>query len=340
MARLDELRLMAKVARLYYERGLRQTDIADQLDLSQATISRLLKRAQQEEIVRISVSAPLGAYTQLEDALETAFGLKEAIVVDCVSNGDLILPDIGSAAAYYLETTLKQDEVIGISSWSSALLATVDAMRPLPRPIGAQVIQILGGVGNPAAEHHAVHLVRRLAVLVQGEAVFLPAPGIAGSAKTQRVYLQDQYVRQTTAQFETVTLALVGIGSVEPSGLLATSGNVFSPQELDTLREQGAVGDICLRFYDANGTPIQTSLNDRVIGMELEQLRQRRRCVGIAGGKRKLPAIRGALKGHLINVLITDLVTAQSLLAPPSELDGDTSDDHGPLSRQSGVKPT
>jgi DNA-binding transcriptional regulator LsrR (DeoR family) len=339
MARVDELRLMAKVARLYYERGLRQTDIADQLDLSQATVSRLLKRAQQEEIVRISVSAPLGAYTQLEDALEIAFGLKEAIVVDCIPNDDLDLPDIGSAAAYYLETTLKQNEVIGISSWSSALLATVDAMRPLPRQIGVQVIQILGGVGNPAAEHHAVHLVRRLAVLVQGEAVFLPAPGVVGSAKTQRVYLQDQYVRQTIAQFEKVTLALVGIGSVEPSGLLATSGNVFSPQELDTLREQGAVGDICLRFFDANGAPIQTPLDDRVIGMELDQLRKCRRCVGIAGGKRKLPAIRGALKGHLINVLITDLVTAKTLLTPQTEFGGDTPDDHRPLGVETGIRP-
>src|SRR5215510_15162312 len=147
MARVDELRLMAKVARLYYERGLKQTDIADQLDISQATISRLLKRAQQEEIVRISINVPTGAYAELEDGLERAYGLKEAIVVDSVPNDDQLLRDIGSAAAYYLETTHKQDEVIGISSWSSSLLATVEAMHPLPRPLGAKVIQILGGVG-------------------------------------------------------------------------------------------------------------------------------------------------------------------------------------------------
>jgi DNA-binding transcriptional regulator LsrR (DeoR family) len=317
MARVDELRLMAKVARLYYERGLRQVDIADQLDISQATISRLLKRAQQEEIVRISVSVPVGAYAQLEDSLEATYGLKSAIVVDCVLDDDQDLRDIGSAAAYYLETTLKPNEVIGISSWSSALLATVEAMRPFHHQMGARVIQILGGIGDPAAENHAVHLVRRLAFLVQGEAVFLPAPGIAGSAETRRIYLQDQYVHQAIAQFEGVTLALVGIGSVEPSKLLASSGNVFSSQELDALRAQGAVGDICLRFFDARGTPLQTPANDRVIGMELDQLRQVRRCVGIAGGKRKLAAIRGALRGHWINVLITDLATAQALLVQP-----------------------
>src|SRR5262249_15261641 len=288
---------------------------ADQLDISQATISRLLKRAQQEEIVRISINVPTGAYAELEDGLEGTYGLKEAIVVDSVPNDDQILRDIGSAAAYYLETTLKQDEVIGISSWSSSLLATVEAMHPLPRPLGAKVIQILGGVGNPTAEQHAVNLVRKLAVLVQGQATLLPAPGVTGSAETLRIYLQDQYVHHAMVQFDSVTIALVGIGSVEPSRLLANSGNVFSPLELDTLRQQGAVGDICLRFFDANGTPVQTPLNDRVIGMDLSQLRQVRRSVGVAGGQRKLAAIHGAIQGHLINVLITDSYTAQALLA-------------------------
>lgn len=314
MARVDELRLMAKVARLYYERGLRQTDIAEQLDISQATISRLLKRALQEEIVRISISTPLSAYTELEDKLETTYGLKEAIVVDCVANDDQILRDLGAAAAYYLETTLKPNEVIGLSSWSATLLATVAAMRPLPRQIGAQVVQILGGVGNPSAEHHAVHLVSNLAALVQGTAHFLPAPGVVGSAETRQIYLQDQYVREAVERFERVTLALVGIGSMEPSRLLASSGNVFSPEELDVLRAQGAVGDICLRFFDGTGLPLQTPANDRVIGMHLEQLHRVRRSVGVAGGQRKLAAIRGAIRGRLINVLITDLYTAQALL--------------------------
>ena len=314
MARIDELRLMAKVARLYYERHLRQTDIADQLDISQATISRLLKRAEEEGIVRISVNVPVGAHAGLEDSLEAAYGLKEAIIVDTISNDDQILRDIGAAAGYYLETTLKQGEIIGISSWSSTLLAMVDAMHPMTRQMGAQVVQILGGVGNPAAENHASQLVRRLAMLVQGEAVFLPAPGITGSAETRRLYLQDQYVNNAVRQFERVTLALVGIGSVEPSRLLVSSGNVFSPEELDTLRAQGAVGDICLRFFDANGAPITTPLNNRVIGMALDQLQQVRRCVGIAGGKQKLAAIRGALRGKWINVLITDSFTAQALL--------------------------
>ena len=114
--------------------------------------------------------------------------------------------------------------------------------------------------------------------------------------------MQDPFVCDTIERFDSVTLALVGIGSVEPSDLLASSGNVFSSQELESLRTLGAVGDVCLRFFDADGAPIQTPLNDRVIGMELEQLRKVKRSVGIAGGPRKLAAIRGAVRLSLIHI--------------------------------------
>ncbi len=126
--------------------------------------------------------------------------------------------------------------------------------------------------------------------------------------------LSDSFVRQTVDCFERIDVALVGIGSVTPSKLLASSGNIFSPQEIDLLAQQGAVGDICLRFFDSHGAPVVTSLDERVISMTLEQLRKVDRCVGIAGGQRKHAAIRGALEGAWINVLFTDHVTARYLL--------------------------
>lgn len=316
MARIDELRLMTKVARLYHVDNLRQTEIADQLDISQATVSRLLKRAMDEGVVRINLSAPGGIHADLESQLETIYGLKEAMVVESLPNDKQIMRDLGSAAAYYLNTTLKPNEVIGISSWSATLLATVEAMMPIARPIGAQVIQILGGVGNPTAESNAVYIVNRLAALVQGQPILLPVPAVVSTPETRQLYLQDPSVCETIGRFASVTLALVGIGSVEPSDLLVSSGNVFSAQEHEALAAQGAVGDVCLRYFDADGQPVQTPLNERVIGMELDQLRRVRRTVGIAGGERKLAAIRGALRGRLINVLITDLATAQALAGP------------------------
>ncbi len=315
MARIDELRLMTRVARMHYEQAMRQSDIAKQLGLSQATISRVFNRARDEGIVRISVNVPQGVYADMEEELIAAYDLRDAIVVDCVSeNEQIVQRDVGAAAAYYVETTIKPNEVIGISSWSSSLLALVDAMHQVPRKPGVQVVQILGGVGNPSAEVHAARLTSRLARLVNGQATFLPAPGVVGSKESLEVLLADSYVQEAMALFDQVGLALVGIGAVEPSELLAESGNIFSGTELDILRSAGAVGDILLHFFDENGQPVDTSLNNRVISMSLPQLQDVDRAVGVAGGKRKQKAILGALRGDLINVLITDCFTAGRLL--------------------------
>ena len=314
MARSDELRLIAKVARLYHRDGLRQKEITRRLNVHQSTVSRLLQRAEREGIVRIALSMPSGLHPELEDALQTTFGLREAIVVDSIDQEEQIVRDLGAAAAFYVETTLRPKDVVGISSWSAALLAMVESMHPNPRAEGARVVQILGGIGNPGAEVHATQLTRRLANMIGGTAHLLPAPGAVGSAEARRVMLRDRYVQEATALFQSVNVALVGIGAVEPSKLLASSGNVFSAQELKSLSASGAFGDICLRFFDADGTPVVTPLNDRVIAIELEDLKRADRVVGIAGGKRKTAAIRGALRGQWINVLITDRATAERLV--------------------------
>jgi DNA-binding transcriptional regulator LsrR (DeoR family) len=293
---------------------LRQVQITDRLNIHQSTVSRLLRRAEKEGIVRITLTMPSGLHPELEDALQSGYGLREAIIVETVDREDHIVRDLGAAAAFYLETTLKARDVVGISSWSAALLAMVESMHPSPRAAGAHVVQILGGIGNPSAELHATQLTRRLANLVGGAATLLPAPGAVGSADARRVMVQDRYVQEATALFKSISIALVGIGAVTPSKILAASGNVFSAKELKSLSDRGAVGDICLRFFDANGAPVITPLNDRVIAIELSELTRVDRVVGIAGGRRKFAAIRGALRGRRINVLITDRNTAERLV--------------------------
>jgi DNA-binding transcriptional regulator LsrR (DeoR family) len=315
MARIDELRLMAKVARMYHTQGMRQTAICKRLNIHQSTVSRMLQRAEREGIVRTTVSLPPGTHTEIEESLQARFGLDDAVVVDCIDDDDQIARDLGAAAAFYLQTTLKDRDVIGISSWSAALLAMVNAMHPAQKWQSTRVVQILGGVGDPGAEVHATQVTTRLADLIGAEVSLLPAPGVVGSREARDVLLEDRFVREAVGMFSSVTVALVGIGATEPSPGLASSGNVFAARELRRLVEQGAVGDICLRFFDSAGRQVITDLNDRVISMELDQLRDVPRVVGVAGGRRKVQAISGALAGSLVRVLITDLKCAERLLS-------------------------
>lgn len=314
MSALPETRLITKVATLYHEQKLTQTDIAKRLGISQVTVSRLLKRAEDNQIVRTTVISPPGAFVELEDVLERKFGLAQAIVGESHSDTDeSIQAAIGAAAAYFLMTTLTSDEIIGVSSWSASLLAMVDQMHPVRKIEGCRVVQVLGGLGNPSAEAHANHLVTRLARLVNGEPCFLPAPGVVGAASSVNVLLKDPYVKRTTSLFNKLTIALVGIGSIEPSLLVASSGNVFSARELQEIRGRGAVGDICLRFYDSSGREVRDPAGNRVIGIDLDTFGRVPRAVGIAGGNRKHAAILGALRGKRINILITDQFTAARL---------------------------
>lgn len=125
--------------------------------------------------------------------------------------------------------------------------------------------------------------------------------------------MADDVMQPAIRLFESVTTALVGIGAIDPSPLLAASGNIFSPKELNMLRSKKAAGDILLRFYDRNEILVETGLEERVISMSLEQPSKVNCAVGVADGSRKYAGILGALRGHRINLLVTDHFTAQRL---------------------------
>jgi len=315
MSRLDEIRLMAKVARMYYDQGIRQQEITERLNIHQSRVSRMLKRAREANIVRISVATPAGFFPDLEDALEKRFQLKEAIVVDSDGEEERVVRDLGAAAAFYVETTIKPEMVVGISSWSRSLFSMVDALHPSNTGAGGKVVQILGGVGNASTQYQAMLLAQRLAGLIGASPVLLQAPGVVGSAEARAILVKDSAVEEAARLFTKLDLALVGIGSLEPSSLLASSGNIFSVEERRRLRRSGAVGDICFQFIDKQGKLVDSPLMKRVIGIDLATLKAAPRVVGIAGGESKVSAILASLKGGWINVLITDRHTAERLIS-------------------------
>ena len=129
--------------------------------------------------------------------------------------------------------------------------------------------------------------------------------------------LREEYVREAVELFDKIDTILVGIGSLEPSPLLASSGNTFTKEELTQLAKKGAVGDICLRYFDRKGNMIESPLFDRIIGIKASQIKRTKRVIAVAGGNRKLAAIQGVLRGRWVNVLVIDRKTAQSILESP-----------------------
>jgi DNA-binding transcriptional regulator LsrR (DeoR family) len=307
--------MIARIAQMYHVDGMRQADIARHMRISQASVSRMLKRAEDEEIVRTTVVAPLGTYAELELDLRHEFALVEAIVVECSEDRTgAIMARIGEAAAHFLETTLQTDEIIGVSSWSETILKMVDNIHPTKCGKARYVVQTLGGIGDPTVQIHANQLTTRLARLTGAEAHLLNAPGVAQSREGKLILLGDPFVRETMELFGQITLAIVGIGAMEPSNMLARSGNIFTSREIAAIRDAGGVGDMSLRFFNSDGRIVKTPLDDRVIGMALEELQGVDRVLALAGGQAKTEAIRGALRTGVIDILITDKFTAERLV--------------------------
>jgi DNA-binding transcriptional regulator LsrR (DeoR family) len=314
----DHERLLVKVSRFYYEQELTQSEISERLRLSRQKVQRLLKQAIDQGIVQITIRPVIGAFPELERTLEDRFGLQEAVVIETSNFEDqfVVAKEVGVGAAEYLRRVVQPHDSIVIS-WGGSLLGMVNALYSVSQQIeldGIKVIQGLGGLGDPNKEVHAADLTRRLAQVFGGEAVLLPTPGVAGTRESRDTYFEDPFISHILEQARTAKMAIMGIGAPRLDSILMREGRIVSAQDLENLKHSGAVGDINLRFFDENGEIVQSNFDQRVIGITLNEIQRIKRVVGVAGGVAKLPAIRGALAGKLVDVLVTDQITAQRVL--------------------------
>jgi DNA-binding transcriptional regulator LsrR (DeoR family) len=307
-----DLYLLSKVSSLYYLRDQTQQEIAERLRLSRPTVSRLLRDAQEHGIVQITVAPPRGLHIELETRLEERYGLSAVQIVGTEPGqaSEFQQRRIGAAAAAYLARTVQPGERIGLA-WGTTLNAMVQAVVSFPTT-GVQVVQTLGGIGPPNAEAYAADLVRRLAQQLGAQAVILPAPGVVATTAVRDALREDPHVQAALHQLDTLDTVFVGVGSITSNPVL-NDGHSLPPGTHAELMAAGAVGDVALRFFDAAGEPVRTSLDERILGITTEQLRKVPRVVGVAGGPSKVDAISAALRARLVSVLITDQTTAEAL---------------------------
>ena len=308
----ERRKLLFKIAKAYYEDGLTQEQIGKRLDLSRIKVSRLLHQAREEQIVQITVLPPPGSNAELERELAARYGLDEAIVVPTPGQDQAaVARELGPAAADCLVRSLQGHKVLALT-WGTTLLSVVDSLPAQNWP-EMKVVQMLGGLGQPEAEVYGADLVHRMAQAFGARPRLLPAPGIVATKLVRDALLADPQISSTLALAARADIALVGIGRPTPNSVVMQAG-ILTEEEFEQLEARGAVGDIALRFFDANGSPVEHEINDRIIGLDLEQLRGIPRVVGVAGGEEKWGVVHAALRGELLHVLITDEGTATRLL--------------------------
>ena len=310
---LNQMRQVLSAARLYHIHHVRQSDIARQLGISQAGVSRLLKLAEDGEIVRTIVLSPEGMFPDLEDGLSRKYGLAKVAVVETGNNEDDIPRALGTYAANMLSGDFK-GEIVGFTSWSVTLR---EMARLMPIEVNSpvtHVVEMLGDLGSPTLQHEATLATSQLSYALTADPVFLRTPGVARSPDIREMSLSDVYVRRAMEMFDRIDVAMIGVGPADFHGPLEEHDNFFKSEQLAEVRSQGAVGQILQRFIDADGRPIKTPLDDLVVGVSLDQIRKAGQRMLIAGGPSKHEPIAAALAGKWIDVLVTDVSVAKYLL--------------------------
>jgi len=308
-----DLRLMVQVARLYYEDDRTQEEIATALGLSRPKVSRLLQQARQEGIVQICIIDPSSNHAQLENALVERFGLAVAVVVPGERGSpELVRRRIGQRAARYLESTLRDGDVVGIG-WGRTLHAMVASLQ-VTRTTRISVVPLIGGLGGISPSFQIHELARMLAEAFGGTWQSFYAPAIMQDEESWNRLMCSTDATRIAEDWERMNLALVGIGNVGfETDMQMLFADYLDRETQERLKVARAVGDICMRFFDLQGCPCPDVLRG-VVGIGLPRLQKVHRVVGVAGGPGKAEAILGALRGRFINVLVTDETAAQQVL--------------------------
>ncbi len=300
--------LLVEVARRFYLGSETQVEIARDLGLDPSTVSRYLKRARDEGVVRVEIRPPLRRNVDLGRQLADAFGLSRVVVATTDEEGDLSC--LAEVAADYIGTLLRKGMRVGLG-WGSTLSATVGCLEP-----GAVsdliITQLAGGLSDPVPGIQGHELARHLASLYPGSLVhYLHAPSIVDSPAIKEAILSDSSVQAALGLAAKSELALVGIGEISPDATLLRSSHM-TRTDLELLVADGVVGSMNGRFFARDGKPAG-DLDDRTIAIEWSELEAIPIVVAVAAGSSKVDAILGGLKSGAVDVLITDETTAAAL---------------------------
>ncbi|MCX6091082.1 MAG: sugar-binding transcriptional regulator [Atribacterota bacterium] len=312
----EEFERLIKIAQLYYEHHLSQEEIAQRIGISRSQISRLLKKAVDSGLIEIQVKIlnPMADVLALSEKIQSQYGLREAIIVP-IKNTSIqsVKRALGEAAARVLSREIKKSTSLGVS-WGTTLRETPAFLRPIDT-FKVKVIPLVGGFGQTAVDVHANEIARRIAENLNGEWYPIYAPAFFKNPVLRSEMEKDPEIHRVLNLAREVEIALVGIGAVNTDSILV-SASYLSTEEMEELKSKKAVGDIVGRFFDKNGKTLNIpEIDQRILGLTLDDLTKIPTVIAVAEGKNKLAAIKGALRTGIIDLLITDDETAQSILS-------------------------
>lgn len=311
--RQSRIDFLADVAEMYYIDRMNQWEIADRIGVTRSMVSRMITEARDLGLVKIQIERPFNLNYELSQLMKTKYNLLQAAIVE-VPAGEPLLVNLGRIGARLLEKRIQANAIIG-TSWGTAISATVSEMNP-PYPLpGIKIVQLLGAMGARVKEYDGISIVRRLEQKLNAEGVYLNAPFLVDSNETAAALYKARSIQETVHYGNQANVALLGVGSTRADVSPYTLAGYISESDLNQVQEHGAVGDICGIFFTQDGSVAFPEFQKRIMGLSIDSLLRIPSRIAVAGGASKVKPILGALRGGLINILVTDTSTAQAILS-------------------------
>jgi len=301
----------AEIARLFYFEGQSKVQIADQLRLSRFKVARILDEARERGLVEVAMRFPTAIDTEVSARLVRHLGIERAVVLAGEADGATTRAELGGLVAQLLTEIVSADDVLGLTC-SRTVTATTDALHALPP---CDVVQLSGTLAGMGHDVGSVESVRRAAQIGGGRAHPIYAPLVVQDAGTAASLALQPGIRATLDRVGDVTVAVVAIGAWRAG--FSTVWDAVSDDEREQTTAAGAVGEIGGRCFDADGASVPGPVDDRVIGMTLDQLRAVPHVVGIAYGEGRSQAVRAVAHAGTLHTLVCDATLAAGLLAQP-----------------------
>ena len=310
MAEIDRS-LLVKIARQYYLEEMPLRQIAGKLNISITSVSRLLARARHEGLVEIRIHDTDPGFRELEMRIESVFGLKECTLVRFSENTESMYADIAQAVGQVFRRHLKNRTYLGVS-WGETLKAVGQYLK-----IGGlshvRVVPIIGAMGMIETGIYANSIAKSFAERLGGVSYLVNPPAILGSKRVKNSVSNDTNFFKVKSLWNRIDVALLSVSGLDAEASIARCG-MFSSEELTYLRSLGVVCATNFNMIDENGQEVTNRVSDRIINMDLPQLRKARIVILAACGTKKEQAVAAALRGKIADILITDNKTAEHLV--------------------------
>ncbi|MBF7097100.1 sugar-binding transcriptional regulator [Alkalibacter mobilis] len=309
-----DIRLIVRCVKMHYEENLKQNEVAARLGISKATVSRIINYAKEKGIVEFKINNPYPEeIIQLEKKIEKKYGLLEVIIADLESDDESdVKKAIAKEAAKYLSRVLKQGMLIGVSSGTT--LAEIPKHIENSKTNDYTFIPMVGGNGQYIPNIQTNNIALNFARVFKANSKILHAPAMVEKIENKNILVGDPGIRSVLSLTEKLDIAVMGIGSCTLQSTVKMIAEFIDNKELESIRDKGAVADVCNIFIDKYGNGDAFESNERVIGITLEDIKRTPLRVAVAGHRTKFEAIKGVVNTGIVNVLITDLSVAENLV--------------------------